>query len=126
MTDDPIRDADTDPKIWLFAAPLFGPLAAAQCYPLVFMTILNDAAEAMPKAAIGPVAECLRFVADHVGAHELEGAAQFLAAEIGEQLLFRINQRYPAAEGYSPVHIALMTLYRAIRDSHNEEHSSRN
>ena len=32
---DPILDADTDPKIWLFAITGFNPSDAAHCYPRV-------------------------------------------------------------------------------------------
>jgi hypothetical protein len=46
---------------------MFEPLAATQCYPLVFMTILNYAADVTPTAEIGPVAEGLKFVAAHAG-----------------------------------------------------------
>ena len=128
MDDSPIGDADTDPKRWLFAGQMFEPIAAAHCYPLVFMTILNDAAEATPNAPLSSLGigdEELAFVANHAGAHELHGAAQFLAAEIGGQLLTRINERYPVGRGYSPLHIAQTTLYHAIRDAHDEQESSR-
>ena len=65
MNRDPIRDADTNSDSWPHAAAMFEPLAATQCYPLVFMTILNYAADVTPTAEIGPLAEGLKFVAVH-------------------------------------------------------------
>lgn len=54
-------------------------------------------------------ADGLDFFAVHSGVHELTSTAEFLAAEIADQLLTRINNRYPVTQGYHPVHIALMT-----------------
>lgn len=47
--------------------------------------------------------------------HELEAPAQFLAAEIVRQPLRRIDERVPGQEGCSPVHIAVVVIYRAVR-----------
>lgn len=46
---------------------------------------------------------------------EPHGALKFFATEIIEQMLRRINERYPVTKGYSPVHIALIAVYRAMR-----------
>ena len=54
-------------------------------------------------------ADGLDFIAAHSGVHELTGTAEFLAAEIADQLLTRINDQYPVTQGYHPLHIALMT-----------------
>jgi DNA-binding transcriptional ArsR family regulator len=116
-----IRDADTDPKIWLFAITDFDPRAAAKCYPLVFMYILNEATKLHPDFTVGPVGAVMQIVKDHVGAHKLEGAVEFLSAEIANQLLCRIHERYPYEKGYSAMHIAMMTLARGIQEAHDAQ-----
>lgn len=122
---DPIRDADTDPTSWLFASGSGAPIAA-QCYCLAFWILLE------PLTATGETVGYLgtllsdnkwpAFVGDH--AHllkcEQRAAVEFLADEVVEQLLRRISDRYPVAHGYSPVHIALVIVYRAMREAHDE------
>jgi DNA-binding Lrp family transcriptional regulator len=126
---DPIRDADTNPDIWLHALDLFEPLAAAQCYPHVFMTLLEDLEDLEgTDVTVGDLAEVLPdddwpdLLKTHVGIIKCEpqGALKFFATEIVEQMLRRINERYPVTEGYSPVHIALAAVYRAMRAAYDE------
>ena len=126
MTQDPIRNADTNPDTWLHASDLFEPLAAAQCYPHVFMTLLEDLAGT--DATVGdltralPDDDWLDFLRAHAGIIKCEpqDALKFFATEIIEQMLRRINERYPVTKGYSPVHIAFVAVYRAMRAAHDE------
>jgi len=126
MNQDPIRDADTQPDTWLHAAAMFEPLAAAQCYPMVFSTILAslDGTEipVSDLTKILPDDGWLDFLKGHATlvTRELQGPQEFLAAEIVEQMLRRINERYPVTKGYSPVHIALVAVYRAMRAAHDK------
>ena len=101
MTQDPIRNADTNPDTWLHASDLFEPLAAAQCYPHVFMTLLEDLAGT--DATVGdltralPDDDWLDFLRAHAGIIKCEpqDALKFFATEIIEQMLRRINERVP-------------------------------
>jgi hypothetical protein len=123
---DPIRDADTNPDTWLHASELFEPLAAAQCYPYVFMTLLENLEGT--GATVGdltralPDDDWLDFLSAHAGIIKCEphDALKFFATEIIEQMLRRINERYPVAQGYSPLHIAFVAVYRAMREAHDE------
>jgi hypothetical protein len=122
----PIRDADTNPDIWLHARDLFDPRAASQCYPHVFATLLGDldgtGATVEQLTEVLPDDDWLEFLMLHIGTIkcEPEGALTFFVTEIIEQMLRRINERYPVTKGYSPVHIALVAVYRAIREAHDE------
>jgi hypothetical protein len=125
MTQDPIRNADTNPDTWLHASDLFEPLAAAQCYPHVFMTLLEDLAGT--DATVGdltralPDDDWLDFLRAHAGIRcEPQDALKFFADEIVEQMLHRINERYPVTQGYSPLHIAFLAVCRAMRAAHDE------
>jgi hypothetical protein len=126
MTQDPIRNADTNPDTWLHASDLFEPLAAAQCYPHVFMTLLEDLAGT--DATVGdltralPDDDWLDFLRAHAGIIKCEpqDALKFFADEIVEQMLHRIKERYPVTQGYSPLHIAFLAVYRAMRAAHDE------
>ena len=126
MNQDPIRDADTNPDTWLHAPDLFEPLAVTQCYPHVFMTLLDDLEGT--GATVGdltralPDDDWLDFLATHAGIIKCEpqDALKFFATEIIEQMLRRINERYPVTKGYSPVHIALVAVYRAMRAAHDK------
>jgi hypothetical protein len=126
MNQDPIRDADTNPDTWLHARDLFEPLAAAQCYPHVLMTLL-EALEGTG-ATVGDLTWALNddgwldFLRTHTGIIKCEpqDALNFFATEIIEQMLRRINERYPVTKGYSPVHIALVAVYRATRAAHDK------
>ncbi len=74
-----------------------------------------------------PDDDWLDFLRMHLGIIKCEPqvALKFFANEIIEQMLRRINARYPVTKGYSPVHIALVAVYRAMRAAHNkadEEH----
>lgn len=62
------------------------------------------------------------FVSTHTAilGSESQAALTFLAAEIVEQLLHRINDRYPVDQGYSPVHIAIVAVYRAMRAAYDQ------
>jgi hypothetical protein len=125
---DPIRDADTNPDRWLHARDLFEPLAVAQCYPRVFMTLLEylDGIG----ATLGDLTrvlgddDWLDFLKAHAGIIKCEpqDALEFFATEIVEQMLRRINERYPVTKGYSPVHIAMVAVYRAMRAAHDKVH----
>jgi hypothetical protein len=126
MTQDPIRDADTNPGTWLHAPDLFEPLAVAQCYPHVFMTLLEYLEGA--GVSVGDLTrvlgddDWLDFLKAHTGIIKFEpqDALKFFVTEIIEQMLCRINERYAVIYGYSPVHIALVAVYRAMRAAHDE------
>ena len=46
-------------------------------------------------------------------------ALTFFAEEILVQMLHRIDDRYPHTEGYSPLLIAFVAVYRAMRAAHD-------
>lgn len=124
---DGIRDADTSPDTWLHARDRFEPLAAAQCYPYIFRTLLDcmEDSEATTVGALNTILSddnWLEFVQHHgqLLNRPPNGPLEFFVDELIEQMLHRINQRYPAAEGYSPLLIALVALYRAMRAAHDE------
>jgi DNA-binding Lrp family transcriptional regulator len=123
---DPIRDADTNPDIWLHARDQFEPRAASQCYPHVFAILMGEldgtGATVEELTEVLPDDDWMEFLMLHIGIIkcEPEGVLTFFVTEIIEQMLRRINERYPAAKGYSPVHIALVAIYRAIREAHDE------
>lgn len=107
-------------------AAMFEPRAAAQCYPHVFMTLLEDLEGT--DATVGDLTRALSdddwldFLRTHAGIIKCEpqDALKFFATEIIEQMLPRINERYPVTEGYSPVHIALVSVYRTKRAAHDK------
>jgi hypothetical protein len=120
---DPIRDADTNPDTWLHAPNLFEPLAVSQCYPHVFMTLLKDLEDTgADLTRVLSDDNWLDFLTTHVGIIKCEppDALKFFATEIIEQMLRRINERYPVTKGYSPAHIALVAVYRAMRAAHDK------
>jgi hypothetical protein len=126
INQDPIRDADTSPSTWLYAPHIYEPIAVTQCYPYVFVKLLEDlegVSAIVGDVTVGDVTrvlpddDWLKLLMTHVGIikGEPHGAKQFLATELVEQLVQRIDQRYPFFDGYSPVHIALVAVYRAMR-----------
>lgn len=125
LTQDPVGDADTNPDTWLHARDQFEPLAAAQCYPYVFLALMERLEGT--GAVVDDVTRVLHddswldFVRLHAGMVKCEpqDALMFLAGEIVEQMLRRINAQYPVTKGYSPVHIALVAVYRAMRAGHD-------
>jgi hypothetical protein len=123
---DPIRDADTNPDIWLHARDVFEPIAVTQCYPYVFMTLLEDlegtGATVGDLTRVLPDDDWLDFLRAHAGIIKCEpqDALKFFATEIATQMVLRINERYPVIKGYSPVHIALVAVCRAMRAAHDE------
>jgi hypothetical protein len=101
--------------------------------PHVFLTLLEDLEGT--GATVGDLTQVLPdddwsdFLRTHVRIIKCEprDALKFFATEIIEQMLRRINERYPVTKGYSPVHIALIAVYRAMRAAHDrvEEEGTR-
>jgi hypothetical protein len=91
----------------LHALDLFDPRAASQCYPHMFATLLGDldgtGATVEELTEVLPDDDWLEFLMLHVGIIkcEPEGALTFFVTEIIEQMLRRINERYPVTKGYS-------------------------
>ncbi len=90
------------------------------------MTLLEDlegtGATVGDLTQVLPDDDWLDFLRTHAGIIKCEprDALKFFCTEIAEQLLRRINGRYPVTKGYSPVHIALVAVYRAMRAAHDE------
>ena len=70
----------------------------------------------LPKDMAGP------YVVSGPSTHRQPGhLISYLVAETGEQLIERINERYPTTEGYHPVLLAIVMPIRATMDAHDEE-----
>jgi hypothetical protein len=77
---------------------------------------VGDLAEVLPDDG------WLDFLRLHIGVIRCEpqDALKFFGDEVVEQMLHRINERYPVTQGYSPLHIAFLAVYRAMRAAHDE------
>jgi hypothetical protein len=111
MNQDPVRDADTNPDTWLHAPDLFAPRAAAQCYPHMFMILLEVLKVLDPSANVGDLIrtpsddDLLDLLTTQLGIFTCppEDVLMFLAKEVIVPMVLRINERYPVTKGCSPV-----------------------